>query len=476
MRFPDGRERGGSRDWWPLRIACVLLPLPLLLYPRIGRLSLQQIAYYEFVGWAVLPVGQTFLMLLNRPDSYWSSSIMLVGMFLGLLTRPQLFPIHLVTGSAAGIGLYALVMGPPDPESLRQLWGFLANAAMAGALALGIQTGLHAFHRRGVQLAEATARSLESQRREAEVTAAYTELKRREQVITRFVRPSLFDELAQGHDPVDFEPVEKELAVLFCDIRDFTSLTEVLGPRDKQGFLNRYFAMITRPIVEQGGEVDKIMGDCVMGIFPDGRKAVRAAVEIRLSLQEFNRGMLAEGKPKIRNGIGIAKGPVMLGNFGSHEKLDRTVIGEAVNIASRLESKTKLYDLEVVVTEEVIRDLDPLDAHSRWIDNVRLKGSSRGMRIYEVYSHQPPAVRGYKDGTRGRMEKGLDIYFRKGFKDAMRIFQAMQAEVPAHLHQPGFPMDNLLAYYIDRCQGWIRDDEAWERSRKWEGVHVFLEK
>jgi class 3 adenylate cyclase len=102
-----------------------------------------------------------------------------------------------------------------------------------------------------------------------------------------------------------------------------------------------------------------------------------AAVEMRLRLQDFNREMFAQGKPKIRNGIGIAKGEVMPGNFGSFEKLDRTVIGEAVNIASRLGAKTKMYNLEVVVTEDIIRDLDAEMSHHRWIDLVQVKGSSR---------------------------------------------------------------------------------------------------
>ena len=108
---------------------------------------------------------------------------------------------------------------------------------------------------------------------------------------------------------------------------------------------------------------------------------VAAAVEMRLRLQEFNREMYAQGKPKIRNGIGIAKGQVMQGNFGSFEKLDRTVIGEAVNIASRLEAKTKMYNVEIVVTEDIICDLGEDGMHHRWIDLVQVKGSSRRLNF-----------------------------------------------------------------------------------------------
>ena len=462
--------RIGYRDCWPLRISSVLAPLPLLFFPRERKLKAWEIVYFEFSNWLTLPVMYAYLFLLNKPDAYWASTLFLIGLIMGLLTKPIWFFPQIASGLAAGSGLYAWAHGGYDPDSLGQLWRLLPNAFVPGFMTLGLQMGLHAFHRRGLALAEAKAKAREA-------TLANEELLRRERVITRFVRPSLCAELAAGSDPTEYEPVEKDLAVLFCDIRDFTALTEVLGPREKQSFLNRYFSLMTRPIIANVGEVDKIMGDCVMGVFPEGRGAVKAAVEMRRELQELNAGLLAQGQPKIRNGIGIAKGPVLLGNFGSHEKLDRTVIGEAVNIASRLESKTKMYDLEIVVTEDVIRDLDPADAHWRWIDLVQLKGSSRNLRIFEVYSHQPAAVRADKEGTRELLEKALAIYFRKGFNDAWRLFQAMQAEVPPHLHAAGQPMDRLLAYYLDRCRAWMRDDpQAWERIQKWEGVHVFLEK
>jgi adenylate cyclase len=219
------------------------------------------------------------------------------------------------------------------------------------------------------------------------------------------------------------------------------------------------------------------MGDCVMGIFPDGAASVQAAIDMRLELQRFNEGMYRAGSPKIRNGIGIAKGEVMQANFGSFEKLDRTVIGEAVNIAARLEAKTKMYNLEVVVTEDVIRDLAPGAEHYRWIDVVQVKGSTRHLKLYEIYGHQPPEVRQFKDDTRELLEKALTIYFQKGFKDAARLFRAMLERVPPHRFAPDDLMDNILKYYIAHCDAWMKDrDGTWEAIEKWEGVHVFYEK
>jgi adenylate cyclase len=223
--------------------------------------------------------------------------------------------------------------------------------------------------------------------------------------------------------------------------------------------------------------VDKIIGDCVMGLFPDGKSAVRAATAMRLRLQQFNRDMYARGKPVVRNGIGIAKGEVLMGNFGSFEKLDRTVIGEPVNIAARLEAKTKMYNLEVVATEEIIRDLGAEATHCRWIDQVRVKGSSRSLKLYEIYGHQPEPVRRYKDASRELMGKALDVYFRKGFRDAGRMFRALQEQVPAHLLHAGERMDDLLAYYLAHCEAWSRAaGESWEAIERWDGVHAFQDK
>jgi class 3 adenylate cyclase len=336
---------------------------------------------------------------------------------------------------------------------------------------------LENYHRRITEAKVALAKADEEKAKAAEIAKAYADLKEREELIRIYVRPSLVDEIHAGLDPSKSPPVIRNLSIMFCDIRDFTRLTEVLTPYERQAFLNQYFTMMTHPIVKNGGEVDKIMGDCVMGVFPDGAAAVQAAIDMRLELQKFNEGMYRAGSPKIRNGIGIAKGEVMQGNFGSFEKLDRTVIGEAVNIAARLEAKTKMYNLEVVVTEDVIQDLAPGAEHYRWIDVVQVKGSTRHLKLYEVYGHQPIEVRQFKDDTRDLLEKALTIYFQKGFKDAARLFRAMLERVPPHRLAPNDLMDNILRYYIAHCDAWMKDrDGTWEAIERWEGVHVFYEK
>jgi class 3 adenylate cyclase len=467
----------GYRDCDPMRIACTLLCLVLCMWPARRKWRAWRAAYWEFLLFFMMPFSQTVLFLLNRNDAYWAGSNVFWAFFLGIGTKLVWLPVHLGLGQLLAVALYRSVYGEPAAGMLDAMWTDQLSIAITALTGQGIKLALEVFHRRGLALGAANARAQEAESRENEIKAAYAELRRRENVIRRFVRPSVFEELARGEDPTEFRPVNRELAVMFCDIRDFTRLTEVLSAEEKQIFLNRYFSLMTGPILAHGGEVDKIMGDCVMGLFPDGRAAVAAAVEMRLRLQEFNREMYAAGKPKIRNGIGIAKGEVMLGNFGSFEKLDRTVIGEAVNIASRLESKTKMYNLEVVVTEDIVRDMGPGSGHCRWIDLVRVKGSSRRLKIYEVYGHQPPEVLDYKDRTRDMLEKALTLYFRKAFRDAARMFRALLAEVPPHRLEEGERMDRILEYYVAHCDAWNEDRQgAWELIERWDGVHVFFEK
>jgi class 3 adenylate cyclase len=467
----------GFLDWVPLRIFCIALSFCLVIWTRLAAAPKSLLVYWECVLFVTLPFTQTFLYLINPVHPYWDTSNIFWALFLGIATKTVWLPFHLVVGQFAAHWLSLGLYGPGTLAKWHLLGSMQTTIVFAALAGLGIKIALEIFHRRGMELASATARAQEAEARESEIKSALAELKRREEVIKRFVRPSIFEELKSGSNPIEFKPVMRDLAVMFCDIRDFTRLTETLTAEDKQEYMNQYFSLMTGPIIANGGEVDKFIGDCVMALFPDGNKAVKAATEMRLQLQEFNRQMFAQGKMTIRNGIGIAKGPVMVGNFGSIEKLDRTVIGETVNIASRLESKTKMYHLEVLVTEDIIRDLDGDMPHHRWIDMVQVKGSTRRLKIHEVYGHQPKEVKEYKDATRDLLEKALTIYFQKGFHDAARLIGAMLESVPPHRIIPDELMDSILPYYLAHCHAWIADTTgAWQKIDHWNGVHVFQEK
>lgn len=470
------RHAFGYWENWEFRAIAALLYGALWFYPKEKPLTAWQKQYFEGVIALTLPFLFTLFFLKNGGNVYWFSSLVFAGLLHGLLSKPHYYawcyPLFAFLAT-----LTALYHYPETSAWVGESLQAQLVAYFLGFITTGVKTTMELSHVKIMQSQMALAQA-EHDLQKAEATRqAYEELKKREELIRIFVRPSLVEEIRHGKDPSSFQPVISNLAIMFCDIREFTQLTEALNPYEGQSFLNQYFTMMTHPIVNNGGEVDKIIGDCVMGIFPNGDCAVRAAIDMRLALQKFNQKMYAEGKPKIRNGIGIAKGDVMQGNFGSFEKMDRTVIGEAVNIASRLESKTKMYNLEVVVTEDVIRDLPPDAKHYRWIDLVQVKGSSRHIKLYEIYGHQPLEVRRFKDESRDLLEKALTIYFRKGFSDASRLFRAMLQKVPPHRLIPNDLMDNILRYYISHCDAWINDRTgAWEQIEKWEGVHIFFEK
>jgi class 3 adenylate cyclase len=466
----------GYWESWMIRFGTAAMYATLLLISRDRILSLRNKIHFEVVAAATLPGFFTYFFLRNGGNVYWYASLVFAGLLHGLVSKPYIiswaYPLSVWVVSALFLKEF-----PERHDLVMESLQAQLIAYFMGLLTVSIKTGMEFSHEKIVKTKMALAKA-ENDLITAEMTKrAYEELKQREELIRIYVRPSLVEEIRDGKDPSKAAPTIRNLSIMFCDIRDFTRLTETLTPYERQMFLNQYFSMMTRPIVENGGEVDKIMGDCVMSVFPDGYTAVNAAIAMRLELQKFNESMFSANSPMIRNGIGIAKGDVMQGNFGSFEKLDRTVIGEAVNIASRLESKTKMYNLEVVVTEDVIKDLPAGFSHYRWIDYVQVKGSTRHLKLYEIYGHQPPEVRRYKDETRELLEKALTIYFRKGFKDASRLFRAMLEQVPPHRLNADDLMDNILRYYIAHCDAWINNPNGtWDEIQRWEGVHIFTEK
>lgn len=464
-----------------LRFGCVILLLGTPICFRFVRSLKIRLIYWETTLLIFFPMASTFLMLMNSTNKYWYSTYILGMLFLGFCTKYYMIPFHFLLGAGGVTYLHQRIYHFPS-----DVYSDAFQSQMASVLACIVGNGvimvLEFAHKKAKQADEETLRAEAAEDREKALQAtliklqtAIDEIRKREECILRFVSPTIVEEIRQGKNPLEFLPEHRNMAVMFCDIREFTQLTEDQNFFDIHKYLNRYFSKMTAPMIKSKGEVDKIMGDALMGIFKDGAHAVRAAIDMRKALHAYNREMLKDGKIKIRNGIGISKGEVIYGNFGSDEKLDRTVIGEPVNIASRLESKTKMYSLEIVVTEEVIKDLDA-SFHFRWIDNVQVKGSSRHLKLFEIYDHQPPEVIKFKDDTKEIMEKALTIYFQKGFRDALRIFTSLKMRTPNHLYETGEMMDSLNHYYIQRCKDWIHDPDAFELMRKWDGYHVFQDK
>lgn len=218
-------------------------------------------------------------------------------------------------------------------------------------------------------------------------------LKEREQIKDTFgkmVDPAIRDHLLGGHLALGGEL--KPAAILFSDLRDFTTLSESLPPEVVVGLLNRYFAEMNAVIADNGGLVNKFMGDAIMALFnvplPQDQYALAAlqtALEMQKALTELNRQFAAEGLPELRMGIGLHAGEVLAGNIGSPQRMEYTVIGDPVNAASRLESLTKDYKVPVLLSGQF---LELLPARTGFIfeklDDVAVKGKTKKIEVYSA--------------------------------------------------------------------------------------------
>lgn len=202
-----------------------------------------------------------------------------------------------------------------------------------------------------------------------------------------YVPPELVDEMVKDPDSYSMKATSKELTVMFCDMRGFTKMSEKMEPTQLQALLNSVFSRLTDLIRGNRGTIDKYMGDCVMAFWgapvetPDhARLAVKTALEMANTVRKINEEHRAKGIPEIGVGVGLNTGPMCVGDMGSDIRRSYTVIGDAVNLGSRLEGLSKAYGVDIVVSEST-RKLAPEFAWQE-LDRVRVKGKEQSVGIY----------------------------------------------------------------------------------------------
>jgi len=243
------------------------------------------------------------------------------------------------------------------------------------------------------------------------------------EAISRFV-PRQFLSFLNKADITDVrlgDAVLKTMTVLFTDIRGFTSLSERMTPDENFRFLNAYLEYV-EPVVEaHHGFVDKFIGDAIMALFPESPDhAVQAAIDMRRQLAEFNRLRVEAGLAQIDTGIGIHCGDLMLGTVGTEQRLDTTVIGDTVNLASRLEGQTKESGASIIISEAVHTMLaDPEIYCLREIDMVLVRGKRTPVTMYEVFDADPAAIKEKKFSTRAALQQAL-AYYKRGTHEKAR--------------------------------------------------------
>jgi adenylate cyclase len=255
------------------------------------------------------------------------------------------------------------------------------------------------------------------------------------------------------------------VSVLFSDIRSFTSISEKMEPDDLVNSLNRYFGLMVDTLMERGGVVDKYIGDAIMAIFgaptkheDDALRSVLAGLEMTESLEVFNLGQRERGKPEFRIGVGINYGLVTVGNIGCERKMNYTVIGDAVNLASRLEGATKMYHQSLLMSQAV-RDRLRGELACRQVDKIAVKGKSEGVSVYTARSMLTPA----EAKAWPLHEEAVRKYYEKDFAAAEEGFREVLDLLPE---------DYPASFYLERA-GKYRLSPPPEG---WDGVEVLTEK
>jgi class 3 adenylate cyclase len=293
--------------------------------------------------------------------------------------------------------------------------------------------------------------------------------------------------VVQDRDPSELPSVNEHNAIMFTDVRRFTSLSEGMSSRTLTDFLGALNEMLARPLFEYEDKgaiayTDKFMGDGTMNIFTDPDVALRVAVGIRGQLKKFNehpRSYFREAPEgfMVNLGTGIAYGPVTLGIMGHSRRVDYTPIGDTVNLASRLESLTKEYHVSIIVNDALYGAVEHSRFKLRYIDRVRVKGRDHPVDIYEEFSTNPALIRDLKQKTLPRMTELQEMYFSgKNWKDAIKLGKELARiclETTGRGGKRTGPGDYLPFIYVKRMQTVIKDPEFLAR---WDGVYTFERK
>jgi adenylate cyclase len=294
--------------------------------------------------------------------------------------------------------------------------------------------------------------------------------KRLKSTMYRYMTQELAEELLKLDD-AKLGGDRKEVSILFSDIRGYTTLTENLEAEEVVSMLNEYFESMVEAVFKHKGTLDKYIGDAIMAVFGSplplqehAWMAVQTSLEMRVRLHEFNQRRYAENKPGIKIGIGINSDTVISGNIGSSKRMEFTAIGDGVNLGSRLESVSKQYGCDIIISHNTFKPCQD-NIWARELDYIRVKGRNEPVAIYELLGLRSNPIESEKLQVIEHYHKGREYYLKRQFSLARAEF----ARVLAADNQDKAAMLHLL-----RCQHWLQSpptESDWD-----EGVWTFLEK
>ena len=291
--------------------------------------------------------------------------------------------------------------------------------------------------------------------------------KRMKSTMSRYMSPELTDKLlASGEELLGGK--QSIATVLFSDVRSFTTITETLGAQGTVSLINDYFTVMVDCIQNEGGMLDKFIGDAMMAIFgtpfpheDDPDRGVRAAIEMMVQLKQFNERRVKQGLMTIDHGMGLNTDSIVSGNIGSPKRMDYTVIGDVVNLAARLESACKQYGARILISENTFNSLKAT-YRTREIDRVIVKGKTEPVGVYEVMDYHDESSFPNMIEVLGHFNSGFKLYQKGDFSDALKSFKEAQSANSE---------DKCSLMYIDRCQQLIKTP-----PKDWNGVWVLTSK
>jgi adenylate cyclase len=284
---------------------------------------------------------------------------------------------------------------------------------------------------------------------------------------TQYVPPGLIHQLMQRPELLRLGGEEMELTALFSDIRGFTTLSEGLSPTSLVEILNEYFSEMTDVIFKHWGTLDKYIGDAIMAFwgapYPQQDHAVRAcraALEMQQTLFKLRSRWEAQGRPGIDIGVGINTGVVVVGNMGSKKRFNFTIMGDNVNLASRLEGTNKQFGTRLIIGESTY-EAARHEMLGRELDLIRVKGKRQPVKIFELVGTVAESDQ-HRDRI-GRFERGLDAYRQENWATALGIFEELVRD---------YPQDGPSHVFIKRCHDFLLIPPA----GVWDGVYTMKTK
>lgn len=287
-----------------------------------------------------------------------------------------------------------------------------------------------------------------------------------------YVSKELVEILIKNPDALKLGGEKRTVTVLFSDIRSFTTIAEKLSPEKLVLLLNSYLDPMTKIVLKHKGMLDKYIGDAIMAVYnapldlPEhAAEAIFTALDMLKELKILNHKLNEIGLPEIEIGIGINTGEAITGNMGTELRFDYTVIGDTVNLASRLEGLNKLYGTRIIISETTfqqfkssrVQEFKSLRVQVRKLDLIRVKGKKEPVRVFEVLEEDSPLKEAIKD-----FENALNLYRKCEFKEAVTIFSYLSAKFN----------DKASMLFKERCERYILNPP----SEQWDGIYTHEEK